>query len=339
MYRLVLYLIMILPLLLVLSFSPLVQQEAFSQEEPETLVFLPQIDIPCWPSSLPVGAIPGQPLPVFCRINQQGPDTSQEGDNSWLDEFNHELMFADFEDTRYKIFESVGFINQTLHWRHAEHWMVDITTRSAGIPSPWVRGGALLTPDRSFRFKGGKLVVEADVAAGISDYVGNAWPELVITTGSEPVDTGSLYGYDLFPEDWTLGCRLQADRYPVCTLKNDGGSIAEEKGSRQIWEMSAHQEVGLTNHGGSPFEGRDRYWNICQHTDPDMYCRDSFRLELTETSLTLFVNGHKYFEQTGVPALPGSLLNGEVYVYFASMVVSHPAEAIRFHWDRLAVNP
>ena len=70
-----------------------------------------------------------------------------------------------------------------------------------------------------------------------------------------------------------------------------------------------------------------------------MECRDLFRLELTRTSLTLFVNGVKYFEQTGIPPLPDKFFNGELFVYFASVVVSHPAEAIRFHWDDIRVNP
>jgi hypothetical protein len=325
-------------LLFALLFSGSLMSSALAGSETFRL-FLPSILSPCWPSSLPVGAISGQPLPVFCRSSTQGPDTSQEAENGWVDNFDHGLSFGDFEGTRYRIFDDVGFVHRTLHWRHANHWMVDIATRSKSTPSPWVRGGALLSPERSFAFENGMLVVEAEVAAGIKAYTTSIWPEIVISTGSNPDDVGSLYGYDLFPEDWTLGCRLQATRYPVCTLKNNSGSIAEGKGSRQIWEMSAHQEVGATNFGGSPFEGREEYWNVCDNTDPDDYCRDHFRLEITGTTLTLYVNGHKYFEQTGVPPLPAELTEGEVFVYLASMVVSHPADAVRFHWAGLAVNP
>jgi hypothetical protein len=309
------------------------------QSETSDLQIQIEEEDPCWPYSLPVGAIQGQPQPIFCAIESQGPDTAQAGENAWLDTFDHGLMFADFTGTRYRIFETVGFIHRTLHWRHDNHWMVDVAVRSPNTPIPWGRGGALLSPDQSFRFENGKLVIEAVAAAGVTPYGTNAWPEIVISTGAVPVDTGSLYAYDFFPEDWTLGCRLQATRYPICTLKNDGGSQADGKGSLQIWEMSAHQEVGATNHGGSPFQGRDQSWNLCEGTDPDMYCRDHFRLEITPTTLSLFVNGDLYFKQTDVPPLPDELLNKDIYVYFASMVVSHPAEAIRFHWDALAVNP
>jgi hypothetical protein len=196
-----------------------------------------------------------------------------------------------------------------------------------------------MRPATTFHFEQDRLVIEADAAAGIETYEGGIWPELVISTGSRPTDTGSLYAYDMFPEDWTLGCRLQSSRFPVCSLKSNDGDIQSGQGSTRIWEMSAHQEVGTDNYGGSPFEGRENYWRVCHQQDPDMHCRDRFRLELTPTSLTLYVNGYRYFEQKNIPRLPGGLLTGELYVYFSSMVVSHPAEAIRFHWDRLSVNP
>jgi hypothetical protein len=293
----------------------------------------------CWTQSLPVGAIAGQPLPVFCSIKNKGPDTSISGVNSWIDDFNHNLSFADFSGTAYVVFEKVGFIHKTIHWRHADHWMVDTASHDQTTQPGWVRGGALLRPDRSFRFENGKFVVEAMAAAGIEPYGTNVWSEIVISTSPSPYDVGSLYAYDLFPEGLTIGCRLQATRYPVCSFKDDDGEIKTGKGSTRIWEMSAHQEVGTENYGGSPFEGRENAWRVCVDTDPDMYCRDNFRLELTPTSLTLFVNGVKYFEQKNIPVLDDEFTSGDLYVYFASMVVSHPAEAIRFHWDEVKVNP
>lgn len=308
-------------------------------DEQDPDVFLPLITSSCWPNSMPIGGLPEQPSPVFCEIDNQGEDTSQSGMNTWTDDFDHELAFADFSGTDYKIFEKVGFVHKTIHWRHANHWMVDLAAHSPENPPRWVRGGALIRPEQTFRFEDGRFIVEADVAASIEGYDGNAWPELVVSTGASPYDTGSLYAYDLFPEDWTLGCRLQASRYPVCAFKNDDGDIQAGESSRRIWEMSAHQPVGTTNYGGSPFEGRGDYWRECGENDPDMLCRDRFRLELTRSSLTLYVNGNKYFEQTGVPTFPDAFYNGDLYVYFASVAVSHPAEVIRFHWDRVSVNP
>jgi hypothetical protein len=302
-------------------------------------IYISLIIKPCWPDTLPVGAIPGQPPPVFCSINESGPDTAQPFENAWLDDFDHSLMFTNFSGTQYRVFENIGFIHRSLHWRHANHWMVDISTRTPGTPVPWGRGGAMISPDGTFNFAEGKLVVEADVAAGITDYSMGAWPEIVISTGSFPTDVGSLYAYDMFPEDWTIGCRLQDSRFPVCTLKNNAGNLAAGSPSSQVWEMSAHLQVGETNFGGSPFEGLEQHWNLCENTDPDTHCRDHFRLEIMRTTLTLYVNGFKYFEQTGIPPLPDDLMNGEISVYFASMVVSHPAQTVRYHWDRLAVNP
>jgi hypothetical protein len=293
----------------------------------------------CWPSGTPVGALPSQPPPVFCSIEAQGPDTAVAGDNTWLDEFDHGLSLASFAGTRYKVFENLGFVHRTLHWRHADHWMVDVAS-PRGYPAGWNRGGAMMRPDQPFRFVNGKLVIEADVAAGMTAYGTNAWPELLISTGATPTDIGGLYGYEMFPENPTLGCRIQASRYPVCELKAGNGSLAANRFASRVYEISAHQPAGATNFGGSPFQGREDAWRVCRHHDDlDVLCRDRFRLELTATTLTLYVNGTKYFEQTGLPPLPAALTSGDVFVYFNSMVVSHQADSVRFHWDRLAVNP
>jgi len=74
----------------------------------------------------------------------------------------------------------------------------------------------------------------------------------------------------------------------------------------------------------------------------DLFCRDRFRLELTKDSVRVLVNGHLYFEQSGLAPkyqLPRELLDGDVYTYFTSWVNRPLADAYRFHWDRAAVNP
>lgn len=294
----------------------------------------------CALGETPAGALPDQPGPVFCSIEEDGADTAVSRGNSWVDEFDHGQSFASLVDRSYRVFDDVGFVHDTVHWRHADHWMVDVATNPPGKPQGWVRGGAMMRPDRSFRFEDGMLVVEADAAAAVDDYGANAWPELVVTTGAEPTDVGSLYAYDDFPEDWTLGCRLQGSRYPVCALKSDTGDVEERRPASRPWEMSAHQLVGDAHFGGALYvEGLQRLWRVCAGTDPDIACRDRFRLELESDRVGLYVNGERYFEQTGPSLVPEELLTGDVYVYFASMVVSHPAEVVRFHWDRLAVNP
>jgi hypothetical protein len=195
----------------------------------------------------------------------------------------------------------------------------------------------MLRPNQSFKFSNGKFIVETTVAAGMNAYDDQAWPEIVISNGPAPYsDPVVLYGYDQFPEYWTLGCRLQASRVPICALKNDHGTPPESSG--QVWEMSFWQQVGTYGYGGYPGGGLEDLWNECAVTDPDTECRDHFRLELTATSLKLFVNGGLYFEQSGIPSLPSELLTGDIYVYLVSSHVNHTAETIRYHWDLLTVN-
>jgi hypothetical protein len=111
-----------------------------------------------------------------------------------------------------------------------------------------------------------------------------------------------------------------------------------------VFEISAHQWVGSQVYGGAPYssEGLDRVWRLCQGTDPDLNCRDRFRLELTKTSVTIYVNGTLYFQQSGLPVgaqFPDAFVNGDLYAYFAGWEVRATAQTIRYHWDRLAINP
>jgi hypothetical protein len=106
--------------------------------------------------------------------------------------------------------------------------------------------------------------------------------------------------------------------------------------------MSSFEQVGTSSFGGAPDNAGplDKAWRTCNGTDPDINCRDRFRMELTKTSVTIYVNGVKYFEQRGLKVpFPDALVNGNVYVYFAGWEVRQSADTIRYHWDHLAVNP
>ena len=83
-------------------------------------------------------------------------------------------------------------------------------------------------------------------------------------------------------------------------------------------------------------------WRLCRDSDPDLECRDRFRLEFSKDTVAVYVNGVKYMEHQGLPPekqLPDALLNSDVYVYFGSWIYKPDAATVRFHWDRLAINP
>jgi hypothetical protein len=297
---------------------------------------------PCWPSATAIGALPGQPAPVFCSIVNTGAGTSISGLNSWKDEFNHGLNFANFDNTNYRIFDTIG-VHKTIHWRHANHWMVDLSPADQTNAGSRGNGGGLLSPDRTFKFENGKFIVETDYAAGIEGYnrgIDSAWGEIVVTTGDTPVVNGltaradRLYGYDMFPNHWTLGCRFQAEGVTICSLMNNT-TLGSTNGGR-TWEMSFFQQVGNTTMGGY---SDGSHFRFCKNTDPDMNCRDRFRLELTETSLTIYANGVKFFEQTGIPALPEEFVNGNLHVYLGSINVGNIGDTVRYHWGPMSVNP
>lgn len=298
----------------------------------------------CWPVDVPTGAIEGQPAPVFCLVVNSGEGTAEVAGNSWEDDFDHGLSFATFDGTGYQVFEELGSVEQSVHWRHADHWMVDLAPDPQSDTGRNARGGAMLRPDTTFRFDDGKLVVEADFAAGIPGYqgggFGQAWGEIDITTAAAPDDVGRVgatYGYDYFPGHYTLGCRFQVDSNVTCSLMDDSDQNFFTTG--RIWEMSFFQHVGTSVFGGSDFVGDGEVFEECSEGSPDSECRSRWRLELTETSLSVFINEQLYFEQTGIPPLPTELFDAELYVYASSITGAHDGDAIRYHWDRFAVNP
>lgn len=296
----------------------------------------------CWPNVVPAAALPLQSPPVFCLIsNNAETQTVQRSQNQWVDDFEHGESFADFLNMPYAVFDEVDGIHDSIHWRHANHWMVDIAPNAPGAQWGTASGGAMLRPNQAFQFQDGTLVVETEFAAGHQDYSSlRAWGEIVVTTAPVPggYRAGGTYAYEMFPESDTLGCRLQADRHTICSLMDNTSNSALHGG--RTWEMSFFQHVGDTVYGGEPSGDRGNYFRVCQaDADPDTTCRDRFRMELTKTSLTLYVNGVLYFQQQGIPPLPDSLVNGDVYVYFASIAGHSDHDVIRFHWDRIAVNP
>jgi hypothetical protein len=207
-----------------------------------------------------------------------------------------------------------------------------------------------MRPNRAFQFEDGKLVVEADVAAGIAAYgeQSNAWTEMVITNAPEP--TGKilteLYTYGQFGGYWSFGCRLAHDGTITCALYNPHGTPGNPQyngtDDGRVFEMSWFQHVGSHIYNGQFDPVAKDPLRKCQNTDPDTNCRDRFRLELTKSSVTIYVNGIKYFEQSDLPAevqFPDAMINNDVYVYFSGWQVRQDATPIRFHWDRLAVNP
>jgi putative cell wall-binding protein len=318
-------------------------------------------------SVVPLGQAPSavgfEPLgSVWCFDLAEPPAgrTAVEGPNSWLDDFDfcesfpcHTMARFDDGDLGYRVFDAVGRNpGRSQHWLNQNHWMVDMKGA--------FQGGAMLRPDRSFRFQDGKLVVEADVAAAIPEYgdSGDTWVELTVTSSPAPTRTDpfpdALYAYGQFPGHWSVGCRLQASRVPVCAayspVGTPGDGLCQETGGR-LFEISFWQHCGQS-YGGGPFSTDDLqdYWRECDRNGMDMACRDRFRMEITKDSLSLYVNGKLYFRDSGWPAshqLPDSFLTGDVFVYQSNWQVRNGDDwadpddgaTYRYHWDRFAVNP
>jgi hypothetical protein len=305
--------------------------------------------------TVPVGALAGQPWPLWCYAQlNNGPSTHTQGANSWVDDFEHNLSLAAC-CPGYKVYNQVGSLFKAVHWRHANHWMVDLSGIDSDGPPPWDLGSVHMRPDRSFRFqdrgdgRGPVLIVEAEVAAGIEDYGGSVWPELIVSAAPDPTTcrptSSCVYAYDIFANYYTVGCRLQSEGTPICAFYDNTGRGPGQGG--RVWEISHFQcgntgEAGCSNRfGGHPVTvpGAHRF---CAGTDPDTNCRDLFRWELSANDIRLYVNGTLYMRHwnfTPEKRLPAAFINAPVYVYFADAIFKDGRPTQRLHWDRVAVNP
>jgi hypothetical protein len=240
-------------------------------------------------------------------------------------------------------------------FRHNNHWMVDVFAAGGGATAV---GGSQMRPDRSFKFENGKLIVETDVAADIDEYSGgespdfSAWPEITVSTASSPVGYNygptpgkhiddNLYAYGRFGGYDTVGVRLTGTQ-PISALYD-----TSQQGfpCGRVWELSWFQDgtgqcnpdqnANITNYPWT-------HTRSCAGTDPDTNCRDRYRWELSRDNIVLYANGFKLIEfnaTAGHHLLPDAMLNGDVYVYLSDTVYRAPEHVVRFHWDRVAVNP
>ena len=307
----------------------------------------------CRPAAAPLGAL-APAVPAWCNAAGATIDTAHPGPNSWTDSFGSGAMHAPLPGS-YRVFDAARRASPTVstsvyrteHMLHNGHWMVDIAGHGApagvyeGSAEDFYtgpnNGGALMRPDAGFHFANGRLVVEFDVSAGMTAYGDRVWPEVIVTTAPAPsaVETNGWYGAGLFGGFPAIGCSFPADRLSECRIYDDASIVAH---------LNAEDRGGAaTAFGGSPADAAlAAAWHVCGATDPDVGCRDRFRLVLEPDAVTVFVNGVRYMEHRGLPAgarLPDALLHSTVYVYFGSWAYLVEPAVARVHWGRIAINP
>jgi len=321
----------------------------------------------CSPNSVPVGQAnpPGNQLeplaPIWCfNLNPPNSPGFVSGANDWTDTFDEVAQYGRFadHDYGYRVFDNVqnGGTAHTQHFTNNGHWMDD---NAGGF-----QGGTMLRPDRSFTMENVNgvptIVVEHDFAAGISGYADSsggdvAWGEITITDGPTPNNpiTDGLYAYGRFGGFDAFGCRIHALRKFTCSYEAkrgganglDTGPCFEFSPDRLI-ELSGFEYCGNVHSGFDQFSSNAQYFRQCNSLaqEPDMNCRDRFRMELTHTSLKVYVNGALYGQDLNWPArnqIPATwgTASDPLYVYFSDWEVRPTAPAYRFHWDQMRVNP
>jgi hypothetical protein len=297
-----------------------------------------------------------EPLqPVWCLGTMAAEPTTRQLDRwgGWEDAFqtNVQLGHLGNGDMAYRVFDGLsnGGAVKTRHFVNNNHWMVDMSHDN---------GGAAISPNQAFHFENGKLVLEADVAAGVPSYFSSqgdiVWPEVVWSTSPTPTAkvADGLYLYGHFGGQWTSGCRLNGGRNLICALEadhtikgnNDKPPCFSAPDAR-VLEISGFQACGTTHAGfATDFGAPKAAWRQCQPNQMDMYCRDRFRFEWSQDGFVAYVNGMQYAEDSGWPGyaqIPQSIVSGQatVYAFFGEWGDFADTNVYRFHWGRVAVNP
>jgi hypothetical protein len=299
-------------------------------------------------SQTPMGAV-SPSRPIWCEALAPGRDTHTEGTNSWVDGFDHGQTFADLNPRYVEGFFGNG---DALHFQHNNHWMVDIESHGSGALI-----GAWMRPNRTFRLQSdGTLVVEFEVATPIADTrengsLSDSWPELVISTAPAPpgiqewgsaLRRNGTYLYEAFPGYWTFGCRMQQSKHPICALYMDDYGTAGTKPSRR-WEINQNGGEVSFERGGGPGGLAPDAWKGCNTTqDPDVVCRNKFRWEIRADEVKLYSNGTLFYHAGLINTEMNNILRAQngFYVFFGDFAYRfEPGRALRFHWDRVAINP
>lgn len=297
-----------------------------------------------------------QPLPG-------GPSTFVEGTNGWLDTWQHGLSNSDL---------GAGYAHgvigggTAIHFRHNQHWMVDIKAEAGQFPT---QAAAWMRPDRTF-FKqdDGRVVIEFEVAVPIAgtrdtEQISDSWPELVLSTAPAPTTNNpwgspwrqnGTYLYEAFPQAWTWGMRMQQSRHPIAALyqPNAPGTPNYAGGPDRLYEVNQNggDVVPGSEFGGDPSTpGLADKWAVCAKVDdPDAICRNLFRLELTNGEMWLYVRKpgapaySLYYHAQFINNALGNILDNPsgFSVFFGDFAYRITDDTvIRYHWRRTAVNP
>lgn len=315
-------------------------------------------------TSAPVGTanLAGDPEPtaaIWCSpVTATASLTgASDGFGGWVDSFENGVSGtapANIPDA-YTLQDSIsagGGTSRSQHWTMNDYWGSDIQ-KSANF------NGSDLSPNQTVRFEGGKLVLEADVAAaepGFADANGGdvVWTEMVWSTQqalNSAATNDALYSYGYHRGFWTAGCRLQATRSLTCAVEADHDLASTTNDQfpcfsvppARVMELSGHQQCGSVHGGFSvDFGAPAAAWRTCPAGTVDP-CLDRVRLEWSQAGLVAYVNGIEFARDTGWPAasqLPASIVNGStpVFAHFADWG-DFTGGVYRFHWARIAAQP
>lgn len=263
------------------------------------------------------GALADDPVSMLCPVDGTG-DNRQVRDLDVITYGEVEARVVEIDNgerTPWWVAELIPFPNETS----------TLAANPASKP-----GGAIFPLGRQAGFSGGALRVETELVTGHVDHAEGSSGEghwVIVTPSSDDyrTDAAASSAPAVFASEHVLYCSItggSSGRLAGCGLLNPDGS--------DEWTTTFFTDaLPSPPEGGVDFDGS--VFTQCDQGDSAAECLDSVTFEFEPTSVTVLVNGERFFRQADLPRLPDELLEAELSVWWGVSTVHSEINQIRFH--------
>lgn len=250
----------------------------------------------------PQGSSSDQPFPIWCYSKLSSATTTLRAQAAMLiDDFNDNRSFSDC-CRDYSIFKDSRAVGTATFWKHRNQLLMD----SDG-------GSAMIRTKKSLQLAEGALSVDFEAATNMPGYNDRIMHEIILSSAQKPTDNFAKQEY--------IRCTIQGATTSIsCTTRTLNNP---DQKTIDLAPLSAAQRSA---------------WKTCKDGEPAANCMNRFRLELTNNTIKIQVNGINMPLRNATIQLPPSFKDGAFFAYFSSVNRNKAGTTYRFYWDNFAIN-